>query len=271
MEKFIPLLLDVWRESCCNFGIADSLERIVPMLARRIPVRMMIVRRLDMRDKTLETAAVGVNDGQNHESENRQSVPAKVRSEFAPDDFERLLEWFGRIDQVAGEDASHLHETIPGLLPDGLEGPVIVTLLSGESDPIGVLILAAHRPRSFRPEHNAMAAALREPFAVALENDQRLRELTQLREAAEAENRSLLSRLGRENICDAIIGEETGLRNVMQRVELVAPSNAPVLILGETGSGKEVVARAVHARSARSTGPFLRVNCGAIPPELIDS
>lgn len=69
----------------------------------------------------------------------------------------------------------------------------------------------------------------------------------------------------------ALVGAETGLRLVMERVELVAKTDTPVLILGETGSGKEVVARAIHARSRRPTGPILRVNCGAIPPELIDS
>ena len=57
----------------------------------------------------------------------------------------------------------------------------------------------------------------------------------------------------------------------MERVDLVAQSDVPVLILGETGSGKEVVARAIHKGSRRQPGPFLRVNCGAIPPELIDS
>ena len=57
----------------------------------------------------------------------------------------------------------------------------------------------------------------------------------------------------------------------MERVELVAPTDAPVLILGETGSGKEVVARTIHDRSRRASGPFLRVNCGAIPTELVDS
>jgi len=57
----------------------------------------------------------------------------------------------------------------------------------------------------------------------------------------------------------------------MERVELVARSDAPVLIFGETGTGKELVARAIHNRSARHAGPFSRVNCGAIPPELIDS
>ncbi len=57
----------------------------------------------------------------------------------------------------------------------------------------------------------------------------------------------------------------------MERVQIVATSDMPVLILGETGTGKEVVARAIHGRSPRSSKPFVRVNCGAIPPELIDS
>jgi transcriptional regulator with GAF, ATPase, and Fis domain len=57
----------------------------------------------------------------------------------------------------------------------------------------------------------------------------------------------------------------------MEKIDLVAPSDAPVLVLGETGTGKEVVARAIHTRSRRASGPFLRVNCGAIPSELVDS
>ena len=116
-----------------------------------------------------------------------------------------------------------------------------------------------------------MLERLLEPFAVWLDNDRRLRELSALREAAEADKQSLLSRLGRHDISDTIIGIDTGLRPVMERVALVAPTAAPVLILGETGSGKEVVARTIHDRSRRASGPFLRVNCGAIPTELVDS
>jgi len=69
----------------------------------------------------------------------------------------------------------------------------------------------------------------------------------------------------------AVIGAETGLREVMQQVDQVARTSAQVLIFGESGSGKEVVARAIHERSERANGPILRVNCGAIAPELIDS
>jgi hydrogenase-4 transcriptional activator len=75
----------------------------------------------------------------------------------------------------------------------------------------------------------------------------------------------------RDGLDDRIIGAEGGLRPVMQRVAQVARSTAPVLILGETGSGKEVIARAIHTQSDRAFGPFIRVNCGALPAELVDS
>lgn len=68
-----------------------------------------------------------------------------------------------------------------------------------------------------------------------------------------------------------VIGTGTGLRDVVARVESVAGTDAPVLLEGETGSGKEVIARMLHARSRRASGPMIRVNCGAIAPELVDS
>jgi len=70
---------------------------------------------------------------------------------------------------------------------------------------------------------------------------------------------------------EIIVGAAGGLCHVMGRVQLVAPSDAPVLLMGETGTGKEVVARAIHDRSSRHGGPFWRVNCGALAPELVDT
>jgi transcriptional regulator with GAF, ATPase, and Fis domain len=70
---------------------------------------------------------------------------------------------------------------------------------------------------------------------------------------------------------ERLIGGDTGLAAVMARARLVSRSGAPVLLFGETGTGKEIIARAIHEHSQFRRGPFRRVNCGAIAPELIDS
>jgi hydrogenase-4 transcriptional activator len=70
---------------------------------------------------------------------------------------------------------------------------------------------------------------------------------------------------------ERLIGGDTGLAAVMARAQMVARSSAPVLLFGETGTGKEIIARAIHEDSPFRAGPFRRVNCGAIAPELIDS
>jgi transcriptional regulator with GAF, ATPase, and Fis domain len=196
--------------------------------------------------------------------------PAAARNELAAPQLEALVAW-AREGQVLHRRARALAERLPGLLPDDADGDVIAGPLVGEEGPAGFLVLGARRPRHFEAEHATLAQALLEPFAAALENDRRLRSLSTQQAAAEADRSSLLSRLGRSDLQETVVGAEGGFRPVMERVGLVAPSDVPVLILGETGSGKEVVARAIHARSARADGPFLRVNCGAIPAGLIDS
>ena len=70
---------------------------------------------------------------------------------------------------------------------------------------------------------------------------------------------------------DEIIGSDFGLKTVMEMVRQVAPLDSPVLLLGETGTGKEVIANAIHYSSPRKDGPFIKVNCGAIPETLLDS
>ena len=70
---------------------------------------------------------------------------------------------------------------------------------------------------------------------------------------------------------EGIIGRSAALRFVLEQVEMVAPTDATALILGETGTGKELIASAIHARSPRRGGPFVRVNCGSIPSELFES
>jgi formate hydrogenlyase transcriptional activator len=76
---------------------------------------------------------------------------------------------------------------------------------------------------------------------------------------------------GRTSGLDAIVGESPALKSVLEQVSRVAPTDSTVLILGETGTGKELIARAIHEQSRRAARPFIRVNCAAIPASLIAS
>ena len=262
MQKFMPLLFEVWKEACRHIEIRESVERMAPVLTRRLPVDLLLVRRLNLERASIDTVATGLCT--------QAWLAQPMRSSCGPHEMESVLAWM-RQGNVIRSDIAELRTRLPALLPEGIEGSVLAGPLGDGGETAGVLILVAFPPRCFDAEHESMLGALLEPFGVALANDRQVRELKRLREAVEADNRSLLSRLGRHDIVDTIVGAETGLRQVMERVELVALSDAPVLILGETGSGKEVVARAIHSRSRRVSGPVLRVNCGAIPPELVDS
>ncbi len=86
-------------------------------------------------------------------------------------------------------------------------------------------------------------------------------------ERLESENRQLRQRLGKHQI----VGKGEAMRRVLAQVDRVAPTETRVCILGETGTGKELVARTLHERSSRAGGPFVTVNCAAIPAELIES
>ncbi|MBI4590816.1 MAG: sigma-54-dependent Fis family transcriptional regulator, partial [Candidatus Rokubacteria bacterium] len=84
----------------------------------------------------------------------------------------------------------------------------------------------------------------------------------------EGENRALRAELEREQ---QIVGDSAAIRDLRRQIAIAAPTNGRVLIHGENGSGKELVARAIHALSARREGPFVEVNCAAIPEELHES
>jgi formate hydrogenlyase transcriptional activator len=85
------------------------------------------------------------------------------------------------------------------------------------------------------------------------------------------ENLALREEIDRSSMFEEVVGSSEGLRRVLSQVARVAPTESTVLILGETGTGKELIARAIHRQSARSDHAFIRVNCAAIPPSLIAS
>jgi PAS domain S-box-containing protein len=109
----------------------------------------------------------------------------------------------------------------------------------------------------------------RKKAQLQLENT--LKELTELKQQIEAENIYLKEELKLEGSFHEIIGSSKSLTKTLKQVEQVAPSDATVLILGETGTGKELIAKALHSTSGRNQFPLIKVNCSALPTELIES
>jgi len=107
--------------------------------------------------------------------------------------------------------------------------------------------------------------------ALALENMKAYEEIRSLKTRLEAENVYLQEELLKEHNFDEIVGNSPALMEVLQKVEMAAPTDATVLLHGETGTGKEVIARAIHSRSARKARAMVTVNCGAIPAGLVES
>lgn len=262
MQRFMTLLLSVWREACRHTEIGEFAPCITPLLNKRLPVDLLLVRRMDLRRSCVDTVGTGAGES--------ATPPAETRTPCSTEQLEQLLAWcrHGEVLRLSQETRS---EDRSLFLPKGVKAEALVGPLCSDNGPMGLLILVASPSDSFSELHQELAKELLDPFTVALDNTRRLREMTTHQEAAEADRHALLTRLGRQDISEAIVGVESGLSHVMGRVELVARSNVPVLLFGETGSGKEVIARAIHTQSERASGPFLRVNCGAIPPELVDS
>ena len=100
---------------------------------------------------------------------------------------------------------------------------------------------------------------------------QALAEVQRLKELLEAENTYLRAEVSETHLRRDIVGSSAAIKKTLQSVEQVAPTNMTVLILGETGTGKELVARAVHERSTRRSRPLVKVNCAALPANLIES
>jgi formate hydrogenlyase transcriptional activator len=146
----------------------------------------------------------------------------------------------------------------------------LLPLLSGERI-LGILSIGSSRENAFTEEDLAFLGQVANQVALAVENAVAYGEISQLKDRLARENIYLESEIRSELHFDDIVGTSQALKRVLREIEIVAPTDSTVLIYGETGTGKELIARAVHNLSSRKSNTFVKLNCAAIPTGLLES
>jgi transcriptional regulator with GAF, ATPase, and Fis domain len=134
-----------------------------------------------------------------------------------------------------------------------------------------VLNVLSKKPQGLTPEHLALLEKISAPLALTLENLLAYEEIKGLKERLEVEKEYLEDEINVNYKFEDIIGASQSLKEVFKKVSLVATADSTVLVLGETGTGKELVARAIHNLSKRSDRALVKINCAALPAQLIES
>ncbi|HEY6339606.1 MAG TPA: sigma 54-interacting transcriptional regulator [Candidatus Sulfotelmatobacter sp.] len=156
------------------------------------------------------------------------------------------------------------------MIEEGMQSLCCVPLTTSQ-DILGTLNFGSTKPNAFLPEDLELFTQVASQVATALENERAYREIEQLKNRLAAEKQYLEGEIRTELSFEEIIGDSPALKKALEPIPIVAASDATVLILGETGTGKELVARAVHRMSRRKERNFIKVNCAAIPTGLLES
>ena len=247
---------------CGNLEIEEAMQRLLQLLKEVMPVTKIFLQYYD------------------HDYNAMRSIAYANETECGK------LDLLTPLSKVAQETAGNvLTEQDAFLFEDPQAFPIsremfkfhniqatslIVMLIRSKETLLGSLVLITKGEQKFKNEHLKLLLLLKEPLAIAMSNTLKHREILKLKDLCADDNRYLHGELRRLS-GDEIIGTNFGLKDVMEKVQQVAALDSPVLLLGETGVGKDVIANAIHYSSSRSSGPFVSVNCGAIPDTLIDS
>lgn len=166
-------------------------------------------------------------------------------------------------------------EDLPDMLALPLRSESIVSIagvpLMGSTSPLGFISIGSRQENAFSLDDVDLLAQVGNQISLALENALAYGRLNVSRNRLEDERHYLESEIQSQYNFEDIVGKSTALRKVLEQVAIVAPTDSTVLLLGETGTGKELIARAIHNLSPRRDRTFVRLNCAAIPQGLMES
>ena len=216
---------------------------------------------IDKEQNRLETAAMDFPSGRGFIDD--------VTVELTAEDIHRMKT---RQPELWGQkELQALPETVrESFASEGLES-MLVTALRTANRPLGVITLGSKRAGHFRHQDLDLLGQIATQISLALDNAIAYEKLNASRDQIEEERLYLETELRAEYNFENIVGRSPSLIKVLQQIQIVAPTDSTVLLHGETGTGKELIARAIHSLSSRKSRTFVRLNCAAIPSGLVES
>jgi formate hydrogenlyase transcriptional activator len=257
----LQLILDLNNSVVSNLELREVLQSVSPGIRKTMRLDGVALILPDAENVRLQLYALDFPDGK---STLHQDVSIPLGS-LAVQVFRTGKPWVGDIEELNESGAGNW--LISG---DGVETICMLPLIRCNNT-LGVLCLVRLEKNAFTRSDIEFLSQIAGQVAIAIDNAFTYRRITELSDQLKQENLYLEDEIRTELNFEEIIGNSAALRQVLSQVEAVAPTNSTVLVQGETGSGKELIARAVHNLSKRRKYPFVKLNCAAIPTGLLES
>jgi formate hydrogenlyase transcriptional activator len=260
-QKKLQLVLDLNNSVASNLELKELIHAISPGIREVMRLDAVVLLLPTGSSGALEVHALDFPDGKGH---------IRPGAEVAKDDLAAQV--FRSGEPWVGDFRNDAHEHLGRELALQEELTTLCLLpLIRLKRVLGVLAVGRLRKDAFTRQDIDFIVQIAGQLAIAMDNAQSYRKISELSRKLAQEKLYLENEIRGELNFEEIVGNSAVLRRVLRQVEAVGPTNSTVLIYGETGSGKELIARAVHKLSGRSRHPFVKLNCAAIPTGLLES
>jgi formate hydrogenlyase transcriptional activator len=257
----LKLLLDLTNGVVENLELNDLLREVTVNVKRVIRSDFAMVGLLDPESSRLQVHAFDLPNDVMLEGVAVDSLAAAIGANF----FATGKSWSGRTEELAANE-----DEDPTWAAAGFKNACILPL-AGRDRVLGILAMCKCEDIAYTKDEVSFLKQVSSQVSIAVEKTLVYGELQKLKDDSGEARVFLEHELGSELNFEEIVGRSAPLQRVLRQVEVVAPTDSGVLIQGETGTGKELIARAIHNLSSRRDRPFIKLNCAAIPSGLLES
>ena len=278
-QSSAQLILDVAKAASSHLDLPEVLEALIAALKPTIrfdAISVFVIEGQYVRLHSLHVERIGRRPGESVDSvvaraASSVNVPAKKVTRHPLGEH--------HVSEVASSHKPYVCSDLlvqkrfdedERLLEFGVRSYISLPLMK-RGELLGAVDFISFEKRSFEDGAVQLLQDVSEIVSITVSNALAYEEIRALKEQLQAENRLLQDEIVQTSIFEEIVGSSQSLRNVLGAIDKVAPTDSTVLITGETGTGKELIAHAIHRRSPRSGRALVKVNCAALPAELIAS